>query len=170
MEWGLGIQMLKQNPLFGFGYQRWPDFSGGMAAHNSLVNCFGELGLVGYACWFTLCLIVVKSAAPPHLPREPSLEARIPNNEGNWPADYTPRWWDFLRQLSTRTHCICPALYFLLGMGVGLSRWIESQQQTPTPLAEVPVRDIRQGVIFSMLSIPVIWVIIRVYWIASGAA
>jgi putative inorganic carbon (hco3(-)) transporter len=165
MEWGLGIQMLKQNPLFGFGYQRWPDFSGGMAAHNSLVNCFGELGLVGYTCWFTLCLIVVKSVH-----RISRAGDQIDVNTRKLASGLYAALVGFLTSAFFLTRTYNPALYFLLGMGVGLARWIESQQQTQTQLAEVPVRDLKQGAILAMLSIPAIWLIIRAYWIASGAA
>jgi putative inorganic carbon (hco3(-)) transporter len=59
--WGLGIQMVKESPLFGVGYSRWPDYTDGLAAHNSVVNCLGELGLIGYFFWFTLCLLVGKA-------------------------------------------------------------------------------------------------------------
>jgi putative inorganic carbon (hco3(-)) transporter len=165
MEWGLGIQMLKQNPLFGFGYQRWPEFSGGMAAHNSLVNCFGELGLVGYACWFTLCLIVVKSVQ-----RISRASGQVDANTRKLATGLYAALVGFLTAAFFLTRTYNPALYFLLGMGVGLTRWIESQQPTQMTLAEVPVRDVRQGVIYAMLSIPAIWLIIRAYWIASGAA
>jgi putative inorganic carbon (HCO3(-)) transporter len=163
MEWGLGIQMLKQNPLFGFGYQRWADFSGGMAAHNSLVNCFGELGLVGYICWFTLCLIVVKSVQ-----RISRATGQIDANTRKLATGLYAALVGFLTSAFFLTRTYNPALYFLLGMGVGLSRWIESQQPTQT-LAEVPVRDLRQGAILALFSIPAIYIIIRIYWATAGA-
>jgi hypothetical protein len=68
----------------------------------------------------------------------------------------------------TRTYN--PVLFFLLGMGVGLVRWVESRQSTPTPLVEVSIRDIRRSVILATVSIPAIWILIRAYWALSGGA
>jgi hypothetical protein len=164
MEWGYGIQMLKENPLFGFGYQRWPDYSGGMAAHNSLVNCFGELGLVGYICWFSLCLLIVKSVL------------RIARAEGQ--VDFRIRrvanglfaaQVGYLTAAFFLTRTYNPVLFFLLGMGLGLIRWVETQQPGPSPLVRISTRDVRQSVIYALVSIPAIWLIIRAYWAVSGS-
>lgn len=164
MEWGLGIQMLKENPLFGFGYQRWPEFSGGMAAHNSLVNCFGELGLIGYVCWFSLCLLIVKSVL------------RIARAEGQ--VDFKTRrvanglfaaQVGYLTAAFFLTRTYNPVLFFLLGMGLGLIRWVETQQAGPSPLAQISARDVRQSALYAAGSIPIIWLIIRAYWAVSGS-
>jgi O-antigen ligase/polysaccharide polymerase Wzy-like membrane protein len=164
MEWGYGIQMLKENPLFGFGYQRWPDYSGGMAAHNSLVNCFAELGLVGYICWFSLCLLIVKSVL------------RIARAEGQ--VDFRTRrvanglfaaQVGYLTAAFFLTRTYNPVLFFLLGMGLGLIRWVETQQASPSPLTQISTREVRQSAIYAVASIPVIWLIIRAYWAVSGS-
>ncbi len=164
MAWGLGIQMLKQDPLFGFGYQRWPEFSGGIVAHNSLVNCFGELGLVGYICWFTLCLLIVKSVL------------RIARAEGQ--VDFRTRrvanglfaaQVGYLTAALFLTRTYNPVLFFLLGMGVGLIRWVETQQPGPSPLVQISARDVRQSAIYAVASIPAIWLVIRAYWAVSGS-
>jgi len=165
MEWGLGIQMLKENPLFGFGYQRWPDYSGGMAAHNSAVNCFAELGLIGYACWFTLCLIVVKTVLriSRAVNQVDSRTRRLAN--GLFAAQV-----GYLTAAFFLTRTYNPVLFFLLGMGVGLVRYVETLDPALAPLVAVSFRDLRQCVIVAVLSIPVIWVIIRIYWAVSGAS
>ncbi len=164
MEWGYGIQMLKENPLFGFGYQRWPDYSGGMAAHNSLVNCFAELGLIGYICWFSLCLLIVKSVL------------RIARAEGQ--VDFRTRrvanglfaaQVGYLTAAFFLTRTYNPVLFFLLGIGLGLIRWVETQQADSSPLVQVSSRDVRQSVIYALVSIPAIWLIIRAYWAVSGS-
>lgn len=165
MEWGYGIQMLKENPLFGFGYQRWPEFSGGMAAHNSMVNCFAELGLVGYVCWFTLCLIVVRAVSriARAVDQVDSRTRRLAN--GLFAAQV-----GYLTSSFFLTRTYNPVLFFLLGMGVGLVRWVEGQSQARTPLVEVSLRDLRQSMFFALLGIPVIWIVIRIYWAISGAS
>jgi O-antigen ligase len=156
--------MLKEDPLFGYGYQRWPDYSGGIVAHNSLVNCFGELGLVGYIYWFTLCLLIVKSVL------------RIARAEGQ--VDFRTRrvanglfaaQVGYLTAAFFLTRTYNPVLFFLLGMGLGLIRWVQTQQPGPSPVAQISARDVRQTAVYAVVSIPVIWLIIRTYWAVSGS-
>jgi hypothetical protein len=50
--WGDGLEMLKQNPLFGVGVRNFADHSSaGLTAHNSIVVCAAELGMFGLFCW-----------------------------------------------------------------------------------------------------------------------
>ncbi len=163
MAWGYGIQMLKDNPLFGFGYMRWPEYST-MAAHNSAVNCFAELGLIGYFCWFTLCFTVVKSVLRIARAKDQvDLRTRRLAN-GLFAAQV-----GYLTAAFFLTRTYNPVLFFLLGMGVGLVRWIESQEQTPSSLVEVKTRDLVQCAALALVSIPAIWILIRAYWAISGA-
>lgn len=48
--WAGGLQTLKSHPFFGVGYNRLPDYIG-MTAHNTVVVCAAELGLVGLYFW-----------------------------------------------------------------------------------------------------------------------
>jgi O-antigen ligase len=164
MEWGYGIQMLKENPLFGFGYQRWPDYSGGMAAHNSLVNCFAELGLVGYICWFTLCLLIVKSVL-----RIARAEGQVDLRTRRVANGLFAAQVGYLTAAFFLTRTYNPVLFFLLGMGLGLVRWVETQQPGPSPVVQISARDVRQSAIYAVASIPAIWLIIRAYWAVSGS-
>lgn len=49
--WDNGIMQLITHPLIGVGYGGFADVNGGMVAHNSFVQCFAELGLIGYFFW-----------------------------------------------------------------------------------------------------------------------
>jgi O-antigen ligase len=49
--WDNGLQQLQMHPLFGVGYGQFASVNSGMVAHNSFVQCFAELGLVGYFFW-----------------------------------------------------------------------------------------------------------------------
>jgi len=54
--WNDGIQMLKDNPVFGVGFDRFVEHHI-RTAHNSFVLCFAELGLPGYFLWMGLIAI-----------------------------------------------------------------------------------------------------------------
>lgn len=50
--WADGLQLLETHPLFGVGFNRMPDNTPeGLTAHNSVVVCSAELGLVGLYFW-----------------------------------------------------------------------------------------------------------------------
>jgi O-antigen ligase len=48
--WGQGIQLFRSHPLFGVGFSKMPDYTG-LTAHNSVVVCAAELGLLGLFFW-----------------------------------------------------------------------------------------------------------------------
>ncbi len=49
--WASGLGLLKSHPLFGIGFGRLPEYLDGMTAHNSIVACIAELGVVGFFFW-----------------------------------------------------------------------------------------------------------------------
>lgn len=50
--WGEGMQILRAHPLFGVGYgDLWEHTEGNLTAHNSVIVCAAELGLVGLFFW-----------------------------------------------------------------------------------------------------------------------
>jgi len=51
--WIEGLAMLKMRPIFGVGYKNFT-FYQGRAAHSAFVQCFAELGIVGYYFWLAL--------------------------------------------------------------------------------------------------------------------
>jgi hypothetical protein len=51
--WSEGLQMLKEQPLLGVGYGQFLEHHT-LTAHNSLVLCFAETGLIGYFFWLAL--------------------------------------------------------------------------------------------------------------------
>jgi O-antigen ligase len=53
--WSEGLQMLKESPLFGVGFQGFTDYHE-LTAHNSLVLVMAETGLLGYVPWFAFIL------------------------------------------------------------------------------------------------------------------
>jgi hypothetical protein len=57
--WYAGLQMLKAKPIFGVGYGNFLQ-SHSITAHNSVVLCFSELGLVGYFFWGALLVLAYR--------------------------------------------------------------------------------------------------------------
>ncbi len=57
--WYEGIQILKTNPLFGVGLEGFTDRYR-LVAHNSFVQVFSELGLVGYMFWLTMIYLCLR--------------------------------------------------------------------------------------------------------------
>jgi hypothetical protein len=51
--WATGLELLKNAPLFGVGFGRFTEFND-ITAHNSIVLCLAELGLVGTTLWLAL--------------------------------------------------------------------------------------------------------------------
>ena len=56
--WKEGLEMLKQQPLLGVGYGQFLDHHT-LTAHNSLVLCFAETGLLGAFFWIGLFVVTV---------------------------------------------------------------------------------------------------------------
>jgi len=48
--WSQGLTMVKENPLFGVGFGRFGQYASN-TAHNTIVVCAAEIGLVGLFCW-----------------------------------------------------------------------------------------------------------------------
>jgi hypothetical protein len=59
--WGEGLQLLKSHPFFGIGYENMAD-EAGLTAHNSLVVCSAELGLLGLYFWSLFLFPTVRDA------------------------------------------------------------------------------------------------------------
>jgi O-antigen ligase len=59
--WAEGVEMMKQNPLFGIGRGNFKAYTSKLIAHNSAVEIGGETGLVGLFLWLTLIYACIKS-------------------------------------------------------------------------------------------------------------
>ena len=58
--WGAGFSMLRDNPLFGVGFNLFLNHNE-LTAHNSVVLCFAELGLIGLFIWLGLLISTLLS-------------------------------------------------------------------------------------------------------------
>jgi O-antigen ligase len=71
--WGQGLQLLRSHPLFGVGFGRMPDYTDmGLTAHNSVVVCAAETGLIGLYFWSLFLFPTVRDALVIASPEEVS--------------------------------------------------------------------------------------------------
>jgi putative inorganic carbon (HCO3(-)) transporter len=56
--WSAGMQNLKYSPVWGIGFRNF-DTINNKAAHSAFVECFAELGIVGYVLWLGLLLLTL---------------------------------------------------------------------------------------------------------------
>jgi putative inorganic carbon (hco3(-)) transporter len=161
MQWGYGNQFLKQSPLFGIGYQRWLEHSD-QVAHNSFVTCYGELGLFGYSFWFTLLWLVLRSVY-----RIARLEP-LDRGTRRVAVGLFAAMAGFYASAFFLTRTYNPFLYLMLGLGIGLIRYVERQPYCPAGYFDITNRDIGQSVLMAVASVPAIWILVRLYWAAGG--
>jgi putative inorganic carbon (hco3(-)) transporter len=167
--WSQGLLMLKSNPLLGVGYDGFIEFHS-HTAHNSLVLCFSELGLVGYFAWSGMLVLVLLG-----------LKELIPKGGGQKVLSEELRW---IRAIFTATivFLVCsqflsrtysPTLYVLLGMGVSAIRlgrlelakqatWQAALRISPPHLVSKHWVSITIG--FMVLSLFVVYLSTRLYW------
>ena len=58
--WAAGLLLVRSHPIFGVGFNMFPDFNE-ITAHNTFVVCAAELGLVGVLCWVLLMFVTVRN-------------------------------------------------------------------------------------------------------------
>ncbi|SDD66225.1 O-antigen ligase family protein [Aquimonas voraii] len=123
--WYEGLQMFRENPLFGVGYGAFTDYHP-LTAHNSFVLCFAELGLVGLLPWVALLVLAwrelgqVAGLAPPG-----STEARMAEALRMALLGFLACAW-FL----SRTYQ--PLLYLLLGLCIAAA-WAARERALASP-------------------------------------
>jgi O-antigen ligase len=59
--WSTGLQLIKSHPIFGVGYMSFGDYYE-ITAHNSIVVCAAELGVVGFFFWVMFIVCTLREA------------------------------------------------------------------------------------------------------------
>ncbi|HEX2457748.1 MAG TPA: O-antigen ligase family protein [Vicinamibacterales bacterium] len=117
VAWTEGFEMLKTRPILGVGYGQFVDHHT-LTAHNSLVLCFAETGLLG--CFFWVGLFVVTLL---------ELHA-LKNLPGDEPFDDLARQWAEGLQLSLigfmaaaffLSRTFVPTLYLIIGLSAAVA-------------------------------------------------
>ena len=57
--WATGLELFKSHPLFGVGFKRFTDYNY-ITAHNSIVVCAAELGIIGFYFWVLFLVTSVR--------------------------------------------------------------------------------------------------------------
>jgi hypothetical protein len=60
--WATGLQILKSHPVFGVGFLRFTEYYN-ITAHNTIVVCAAELGMVGLFFWVMFLIPTIRDAA-----------------------------------------------------------------------------------------------------------
>ena len=133
IAWSEGLEMLKAKPILGVGYGQFQDHHT-LTAHNSLVLCFAETGLIG--CFFWVGLFVVTLLELRALKRLP----------GSEPFDDMARQWAEGLQLSLigfmtaaffLSRTFVPTLYLIIGLSAALAAIARSKGRS-VPLPHLP--------------------------------
>jgi O-antigen ligase len=133
VAWTEGLEMLKAQPLLGVGYGQFVDHHT-LTAHNSLVLCFAETGLLG--CFFWVGLFVVTLLELQALKRLP----------GDKPFDQMVRRWAEGLQLSVigflaaaffLSRTFVPTLYLIVGLAAALAVIVRNAER-PIRLPALP--------------------------------
>jgi O-antigen ligase len=67
--WSAGLQNLKGSPVWGIGFSNF-DAVNVKAAHSAYVQCFAEIGLVGYILWLGLLFLTLDDLRQIHATAE----------------------------------------------------------------------------------------------------
>jgi O-antigen ligase len=59
--WVMGIEFIKTHPLLGIGNNRFGELNY-ITAHNSIIQCAAEDGLVGFSCWVMFIFVSMRTA------------------------------------------------------------------------------------------------------------
>ncbi len=127
--WAQGLNMLTYHPVAGVGYHRFSDHHT-HTAHNTLVVCFGELGLLGYWVWLGLVLMVFTQLSR-------AADAALPGtDEQLWATRAKMSFIGFFVCSMFLSRAFEPQLFILLVISIGIWNAVCKQLQgTPQGVA-----------------------------------
>lgn len=111
--WAQGLDMLTNHPIAGVGYHRFSDHHT-HTAHNTLVVCFGELGLLGYWVWLALVIMVFTQLSR-------AADAALPgSDEQLWATRLKMSFIGFFVCSMFLSRAFEPPLFILLVISIGV--------------------------------------------------
>jgi putative inorganic carbon (hco3(-)) transporter len=133
VAWTEGLEMLKAQPILGVGYGQFLDHHT-LTAHNSLVLCFAETGLLGCFFWVSLLVVTLLELQ------------RLKNLAGDAPFDEMARQWGeglqlaligFIAAAFFLSRTFVPILYLLIGLAAALAAVARAADRS-VPLPPLP--------------------------------
>jgi putative inorganic carbon (HCO3(-)) transporter len=116
IAWTEGLEMLKTSPILGIGYGQFLEYHT-LTAHNSMVLCFAETGLLGYFFWVGLLVVTcLELQALKHLPDENDLGGSFKD----WANVLQLSIVAFMTAAFFLSRTFVPMLYLLLGLSAAL--------------------------------------------------
>lgn len=157
LAWREGLDMLEAEPLLGVGYGGFLDRHT-LTAHNSLVLCFAETGLLGTFFWVGLLVVTL-------------LELRgVRNLPGCEPFDESARRWAEGLQLSLigfmaaaffLSRTFAPTLYLIAGLSAALAAIVRDAGR-PVPLPAPPALGMLV-LVCEVLGIGVVYALVKLH-------
>jgi O-antigen ligase len=117
VAWTEGLEMLKAQPILGVGYGQFLDHHE-LTAHNSLVLCFAETGLLG--CFLWVGLLVVTGLELRALRQLPSHET-FDRMTRQWAGALQLSLLGFITASFFLSRTFVPTLYLVIGLSAALS-------------------------------------------------
>jgi putative inorganic carbon (HCO3(-)) transporter len=120
--WSDGLQMLKASPVYGVGFGTF-GIHHGRAAHSSFVECFAELGLVGYFIWLALLAFTLndmRSLGRWSDEDEEAWEDEESREISAWGRTLTVSIAGFLVGAVFLSHAYDPMLFLILGLALAV--------------------------------------------------
>jgi putative inorganic carbon (HCO3(-)) transporter len=133
VAWTEGFEMLKERPILGVGYGQFEEHHT-LTAHNSLVLCFAETGLIG--CFLWVGLVVVTLIELHGLQSLPGTES-FDDMARQWAEGLELALIGFLVAAFFLSRTFVPTLYLILGLSAALAA-IARATHRPVPLPALP--------------------------------
>ena len=154
--WGDGILMFKRSPIFGVGFGGFPDnASRAQVAHNSYVHVLAELGLFGYLPFFLLIYLTVIQ-----IRRLMEIKHLISKNDHLLLTGLFAGLAGQFVSMYFISRQYQPILFISLALVIGTIYNMSQDYNLLQSVYGPTKKDIRQGLIFALASILVIWVTI----------
>jgi O-antigen ligase len=74
--WSTGLELIRAHPIFGVGYRRFTEYFY-ITAHNTVIVCAAELGLVGLFFWMLFIFPTVRDAVVGSGDKKRNMEAKL---------------------------------------------------------------------------------------------
>jgi putative inorganic carbon (HCO3(-)) transporter len=115
--WTEGLEMLKSSPILGIGYGQFLEHHT-LTAHNSLVLCLAETGLLGYFFWVALLVVTVLELRGLQLLPE---EGRADSDLKHWAGVLQLSLVAFMTAAFFLSRTFVPTLYLIIGLAAALA-------------------------------------------------